>query len=137
MLANEPPLPWCLSLTCHPERSEGSRKLPRVFLVRSFAALRMTTAFLFKLRHYRLYDLTPVAARTISKMNAQQNADTPGRAGENLSLWEATIELAKLNPIREDASADVCVVGAGIAGLTTAYLLGRARSEEHTSELQS
>src|SRR5581483_3434882 len=30
-----------------------------------------------------------------------------------------------LGPLRENTVADVCIVGAGIAGLTTAYLLAR------------
>jgi glycine/D-amino acid oxidase-like deaminating enzyme/nitrite reductase/ring-hydroxylating ferredoxin subunit len=37
----------------------------------------------------------------------------------------ATAELPSRSPLTADVSADVCVVGAGIAGLTTAYLLGR------------
>lgn len=39
------------------------------------------------------------------------------------SLWRATSEGVATRPLRENATADVCVVGAGIAGLTTAYLL--------------
>jgi glycine/D-amino acid oxidase-like deaminating enzyme len=44
------------------------------------------------------------------------------------SLWVGTHEVPTITPITpltHDASADVCVVGAGIAGLTTAYLLAR------------
>jgi glycine/D-amino acid oxidase-like deaminating enzyme/nitrite reductase/ring-hydroxylating ferredoxin subunit len=42
------------------------------------------------------------------------------------SLWVATAEApTRSQPLTHDASADVCVVGAGIAGLTTAYLLAR------------
>jgi glycine/D-amino acid oxidase-like deaminating enzyme/nitrite reductase/ring-hydroxylating ferredoxin subunit len=37
----------------------------------------------------------------------------------------ATAEGEKLSPLSEDTNADVCVVGAGIAGMTTAYLLAR------------
>jgi glycine/D-amino acid oxidase-like deaminating enzyme/nitrite reductase/ring-hydroxylating ferredoxin subunit len=37
----------------------------------------------------------------------------------------ATGDVPEFGPLGEDASADVCVVGAGIAGLTTAYLLAR------------
>jgi glycine/D-amino acid oxidase-like deaminating enzyme/nitrite reductase/ring-hydroxylating ferredoxin subunit len=46
--------------------------------------------------------------------------------GTTLSIWAATVDLPSRLQLREDARADVCVVGAGIAGLTTAYLLGRA-----------
>src|SRR5204863_4377047 len=48
------------------------------------------------------------------------------RAGSNLSLWEATDEERVLHPLRENTSADVCVVGAGIAGLSIAYELSHA-----------
>jgi glycine/D-amino acid oxidase-like deaminating enzyme/nitrite reductase/ring-hydroxylating ferredoxin subunit len=47
-------------------------------------------------------------------------------SGNTLSIWAATIDLPSRPQLREDAQADVCVVGAGIAGMTTAYLLGRA-----------
>jgi glycine/D-amino acid oxidase-like deaminating enzyme len=45
------------------------------------------------------------------------------RAGANLSFWEATAAEPKLHPLRENAGADVCIVGAGIAGLSIAYEL--------------
>lgn len=41
------------------------------------------------------------------------------------NLWVATGEEAPREPLRQDLRADVCVVGAGVAGLTTAYLLAR------------
>src|SRR5216110_993515 len=47
------------------------------------------------------------------------------RAGANLSFWEATAEEPALHPLRENAGADVCIVGAGIAGLSIAYELSR------------
>lgn len=43
--------------------------------------------------------------------------------GPNLSLWEEDAGLRLAAPLTGDNEADVCVVGAGIAGLTTAYLL--------------
>ncbi|MFD2365790.1 FAD-dependent oxidoreductase [Pseudoduganella sp. GCM10020061] len=39
------------------------------------------------------------------------------------SIWKATAEVEQYPPLAGGARADVCVVGAGIAGLTTAYLL--------------
>ena len=42
------------------------------------------------------------------------------------SFWEAGAPLPQFPPLQEDFHVDVCVVGAGIAGLTTAYLLARA-----------
>src|SRR5438270_125951 len=47
------------------------------------------------------------------------------RAGANLSLWEASVAEDRLNPLTENTSADVCIVGAGIAGLSIAYELSR------------
>ena len=38
-------------------------------------------------------------------------------------VWSATAQLPAFSPLLSDTTADVCVVGAGIAGLTTAYLL--------------
>jgi glycine/D-amino acid oxidase-like deaminating enzyme/nitrite reductase/ring-hydroxylating ferredoxin subunit len=47
-------------------------------------------------------------------------------AGKTLSVWMTTAKLPSFAPLIDNQHADVCVVGAGIAGLTTAYLLGRA-----------
>ncbi|HEX8747693.1 MAG TPA: FAD-dependent oxidoreductase [Pyrinomonadaceae bacterium] len=46
-------------------------------------------------------------------------------SGRTVSLWRATAKELSGSTLKSDARADVCVVGAGIAGLTTAYLLGR------------
>jgi len=43
-------------------------------------------------------------------------------SGNTRSLWMVTAEVPRHEPLREDAATDV---GAGIAGMTTAYLLGR------------
>ena len=42
------------------------------------------------------------------------------------SVWPATATLPVYSPLRDDIHADVAIVGAGIAGLTTAYLLAQA-----------
>lgn len=41
------------------------------------------------------------------------------------SVWMGTAALSHPEPLADDHTADVCIVGAGIAGLTTAYLLIR------------
>ncbi|MGE0865470.1 MAG: FAD-dependent oxidoreductase [Vicinamibacterales bacterium] len=41
----------------------------------------------------------------------------------NEPVWESTAQIPTYSPLTADTGADVCVVGAGIAGLTTAYLL--------------
>ncbi|MBY0497805.1 MAG: FAD-dependent oxidoreductase [Cyanobacteria bacterium] len=38
-------------------------------------------------------------------------------------VWSDTAKVPSFSPLTTDTSADVCIVGAGIAGLTTAYLL--------------
>lgn len=45
--------------------------------------------------------------------------------GQSVSLWMATTDAPNENTLLEDAHADVCIVGAGIAGITTAYLLAK------------
>ncbi|HYO10209.1 MAG TPA: FAD-dependent oxidoreductase [Tepidisphaeraceae bacterium] len=45
--------------------------------------------------------------------------------GRSVSVWMATQDTPAGPRLAEDAACDVCVVGAGIAGLTTAYLLSR------------
>lgn len=45
---------------------------------------------------------------------------------QNESVWMATQTMPPCENLSGDTGCDVCVVGAGIAGLTTAYLLGRA-----------
>ncbi|MFL5619394.1 MAG: FAD-dependent oxidoreductase [Gemmatimonadaceae bacterium] len=42
------------------------------------------------------------------------------------SIWHDTFTVPDRAPLREDLTADVCVIGAGIAGLSVAYALSRA-----------
>ena len=46
-------------------------------------------------------------------------------SGHTASVWMGPDAMPEYAPLKQDTHADVCVVGAGIAGLTTAYLLGR------------
>ncbi|HEY4555590.1 MAG TPA: FAD-dependent oxidoreductase, partial [Lysobacter sp.] len=48
------------------------------------------------------------------------------RQAGSTSLWSATAAVPDAAPLQVDARADVCIVGAGIVGLTTAYELLRA-----------
>lgn len=41
------------------------------------------------------------------------------------SLWEATTHIPARGPLTGDMQADVCAIGAGMTGMTTAYLLAR------------
>ena len=51
---------------------------------------------------------------------------TKSDSGATESLWMRTAEVPQYEPLRADTDTGVCVVGAGIAGLTTAYLLVKA-----------
>lgn len=44
---------------------------------------------------------------------------------QRTSVWMDTSEPLLETPLTEQVTTDVCIVGAGIAGMTTAYLLGR------------
>jgi len=46
--------------------------------------------------------------------------------GKTVSYWEASEDLSNKNALDESIETDVCIVGGGIAGLTTAYLLAKA-----------
>jgi glycine/D-amino acid oxidase-like deaminating enzyme/nitrite reductase/ring-hydroxylating ferredoxin subunit len=52
------------------------------------------------------------------------NTSHPG--GETTSVWQGTFKVPEYDKLKESATTDCCVVGAGIAGLSTAYLLTRA-----------
>lgn len=45
---------------------------------------------------------------------------------QRTSVWQASAEMPHYPPLSNSIAAQVCVVGAGIAGLTTAYYLARA-----------
>ncbi|MFL5577860.1 MAG: FAD-dependent oxidoreductase, partial [Gemmatimonadaceae bacterium] len=50
----------------------------------------------------------------------------PSDSGRTTSIWMATADVPDFPPLDADAETDVCVVGAGIAGLSVAYTLARA-----------
>lgn len=45
---------------------------------------------------------------------------------ETTSLWSDDVQLNCYPALDSNLQCDVCVVGAGIAGITTAYLLGKS-----------
>src|SRR2546421_8659306 len=49
------------------------------------------------------------------------------RTGELVSFWERTAKKFRSEPLAENVTTDVCVIGGGLAGVTTAYLLARER----------
>lgn len=46
-------------------------------------------------------------------------------SGKTQSIWMGTYDVPKFNELEKETDADVCIVGAGITGLTCAYLLCR------------
>ncbi len=46
-------------------------------------------------------------------------------SGEHESIWMATSKVPQFPSLTEDTRADVCIVGAGMAGISTAYMLIR------------
>lgn len=52
------------------------------------------------------------------------NTSHPG--GETTSIWHGTFKVPEFEKLKESTTADCCVVGAGIAGMSTAYLLAKA-----------
>ena len=46
-------------------------------------------------------------------------------SGASLPVWVENISMPSTNPLNDNVRCDVCVVGAGIAGLTTAYMLAK------------
>ena len=52
-------------------------------------------------------------------------ATSASDSGATRSIWMGTAEVPQYEALARDADADVCVVGAGISGMTTAYLLAR------------
>jgi len=49
----------------------------------------------------------------------------PLHYGESLSVWIDTKSMPKFSPLMQNIHTDVCIVGGGIGGLTTAYLLAK------------
>ncbi|MDQ3255155.1 MAG: FAD-binding oxidoreductase, partial [Acidobacteriota bacterium] len=45
--------------------------------------------------------------------------------GRNVTVWMRGADVPAQSGLTENTQADVCIVGAGIAGLTTAYMLAR------------
>jgi len=45
--------------------------------------------------------------------------------GVSTSVWHATTDFPEHHVLRQNETVDVCIVGAGLAGMTTAYLLAK------------
>jgi glycine/D-amino acid oxidase-like deaminating enzyme/nitrite reductase/ring-hydroxylating ferredoxin subunit len=51
--------------------------------------------------------------------------DNPHPGGQTTSLWEGTTDVPRFEALNRSLTTDVCVIGAGIAGLSVAYHLAR------------
>lgn len=58
--------------------------------------------------------------------SSSSSAATSPTSGRTVPIWYEQYSPPSYPPLSADATADVCVVGAGIAGITTAYLLAKA-----------
>jgi glycine/D-amino acid oxidase-like deaminating enzyme/nitrite reductase/ring-hydroxylating ferredoxin subunit len=56
---------------------------------------------------------------------AERNRPMKTDSGDSISLWMQTAVIPSRPALEQDAQADVCIVGGGMAGLSTAYLLAR------------
>lgn len=45
----------------------------------------------------------------------------------NNSFWLKNFEMQKFSKLQENIDVDVCIVGGGITGISTAYYLSKAR----------
>ncbi|MBI2522406.1 MAG: FAD-dependent oxidoreductase [Bdellovibrio sp.] len=50
---------------------------------------------------------------------------SPNPTSKRISVWSENINMPTLTPLMDNYETDVCIVGGGIAGLTTAYLLSK------------
>jgi hypothetical protein len=68
-----------------------------------------------------------MATRVLSQKQSAQKPVSKHPPGfrEGVSIWSATTERSAAPSLDKNIDADVCIVGAGIAGMTTAYLLAR------------
>src|SRR5919204_373616 len=73
------------------------------------------------------HGMSSASVRGVSpnRRNSQMQSDS----GRTTSVWMAGTEMPHYPPLSGDAACDVCIVGAGIAGMTAAYLLAREGRE--------
>jgi glycine/D-amino acid oxidase-like deaminating enzyme/nitrite reductase/ring-hydroxylating ferredoxin subunit len=67
-----------------------------------------------------------VADNQISSSSSSQNNWEKRTSGESESSWFANIQPIKFTKLTRNISTDVMIIGGGIAGMTTAYLLSKA-----------
>ena len=98
----------------HPGTQRGSIRVLRPSSVAPFVHLS------------KLASLPRRAQRHSSTTRAFFNFGKNSTPGLTENCWEQGKQKPKYSPLNKDIEVDVCVVGAGIAGLTTAYRLAEA-----------
>lgn len=68
-------------------------------------------------------DVTETGLESFPASDAPAWTQEPRDASRGGSAWDATATLPRHEPLTAEAAADVCVIGAGYAGLTAAYRL--------------
>src|SRR5688500_309279 len=69
--------------------------------------------------------------RCVTRRGIARSDDSHGKSnmrsdsGQTQSIWMDTADVPEYPALAGDATTDVCVIGAGIAGMTTAYLLAK------------
>jgi glycine/D-amino acid oxidase-like deaminating enzyme/Rieske Fe-S protein len=53
----------------------------------------------------------------------QKRTNMINNSVKNVSIWQDTEQMPRFSSLRQNISVDVCIVGGGIAGITSAYLL--------------
>src|SRR5215216_1611877 len=66
----------------------------------------------------------PTRPHEITRKPMKEHTTNPG--GETASIWLGTFDVPSFPALGADTRTEVCVVGAGIAGLSTAYMLTKA-----------
>src|SRR5688572_13706762 len=67
--------------------------------------------------------------RLPSVPSADDDPDGERTAGVTESCWTATHDPIRTKPLKAAEKADVCIIGAGISGMTTAYLLAKTGAD--------
>src|SRR5687768_11147544 len=80
------------------------------------------------LRHRIVASGSSVRLRRVSAgmCPAHRRRMTSQSEGARPSIWDLTAEVPAAPRLTQDITADVCIIGAGMAGMSTAYELTRA-----------
>lgn len=75
--------------------------------------------------YYLAIVLIPKTFFPVTKFGLRLYKNMRNDSGKTISIWMTTAEVPDQLVLTENTHADVCVIGAGIAGMSTAYMLTR------------